>query len=183
MWLTSLPFSWIADWLISSGKLSASKTKKLMQTIGTTVPALCLIGLSYAGCDRLLATVLLCVCVGVNSAVYSGYQGNHMDIAPNYAGTLMGISNMMANFAGFITPYVAGLIINGNVKLFFSWARRSLKMSFFCSQQTQAAWRQVFFISSGVYVCLNLVFVIFGSTKVQPWNTYWEKEPEEATED
>ena len=37
-----------------------------------------------------------------------------MDIAPNYAGTMMGITNMVGNIAGFVTPYVTGAIINEN---------------------------------------------------------------------
>ena len=39
-----------------------------------------------------------------------------MDIAPNYAGTMMGITNMVGNIAGFVTPYVTGAIINENVR-------------------------------------------------------------------
>jgi len=159
MLLLGVPFSWAADWLTSSGKLSVSKTRKLMQTIGQMVPALGLIGLSYVGCDRTMATVWLCIAVGFNSAIYSGYQGNHMDLAPNYAGTMMGITNTMANITGFVTPYVTGVIIDGN--------------------QTQAAWRLSFLIATVVYTVGNAVFVIFGTADVQPWNTYWETEEDE----
>ena len=70
----SFPFSWIADKLITSNHLSVGWTKKLMQAIGQIIPAIGLIGLSYVGCDMLMATVWLCICVGANSAVYSGYQ-------------------------------------------------------------------------------------------------------------
>ena len=48
-----------------------------MQSIGQVIPAFGLVGLSYVGCDMFMATVWLCICVGVNSAVYSGYQVNH----------------------------------------------------------------------------------------------------------
>ena len=144
MLLMTVPFSWSADWLVSSGKLSLTRTKKLMQSIGQIVPAIGLIGLAfiYPPCDRDLAVVWLCIAVGFNSASYSGYQvsslwrifhsvfyeifcsnffeisfqGNHMDIAPNYAGTMMGITNMIGNIAGFVTPYVTGAIIFENVR-------------------------------------------------------------------
>ena len=138
MLLMTVPFSWTADWLVASGKLSLTKTKKLMQSIGQIVPAIGLVGLAfiYPPCDRSLAVVWLCIAVGFNSASYSGYQvsincpsflfkittlllfqGNHMDIAPNYAGTMMGITNMIGNIAGFVTPYVTGAIIFENVRL------------------------------------------------------------------
>ena len=130
--------------------------RKLMQTIGQLTPAVGLLGLSYVGCNDELAVVWLVISVGFNGASYSGYQGNHMELAPNYAGTLMGITNMIGNFAGFITPYVAGVLVYQN--------------------QTLAGWRNVFLISSSIYILCNLIFVLFGSTKVQTWNTYWEHE-------
>jgi len=153
--IISFPFSWIADKLIMTQTMSVGRTKKLMQSIGQVIPAFGLVGLSYVGCDMFMATVWLCICVGVNSAVYSGYQANHMDLAPNYAGTMMGITNTIGNFAGFVAPYITGLIING--------------------QQTQAAWRSAFLISSVVYLIFSTTFVLFGSAEVQPWNSYWEQ--------
>ena len=38
------------------------------------------------------------------------------DVAPNYSGTLMGISNTFANSAGFISPIIVGLLTEGNVR-------------------------------------------------------------------
>ena len=74
MFLASMPFGWISDWLIAKNILSVSKTKKLMQTIGQMVPALGLVGLSFVGCDQTMATVWLCISVGGNGAIYSGYM-------------------------------------------------------------------------------------------------------------
>ena len=137
-------------------KVNFNSNRKLMQTIGQMTPAVGLLGLSFVGCNPTMAVVWLCISVGFNGASYSGFQGNHMELSPNYAGTLMGITNMLANVAGFVTPYVAGVLVNNN--------------------QTLEAWRNVFLLSSSVYVLFNLVFVLFGSTKVQKWNTYWEQE-------
>ena len=47
-----------------------------------------------------------------------------MELSPNYAGTLFGITNMVANLTGFLTPYVAGVITNNDVRnifLFFKY--------------------------------------------------------------
>ncbi len=43
-------------------------------------------------------------------------QVNHVDLSPTYAGTLMGITNTFANVCGFLAPYVAGAVTNGNVR-------------------------------------------------------------------
>ena len=79
MLLTTVPFSWTADWLVATRKLSLTATKKLMQSIGQIVPAIGLVGLSYVypACDRTMAVVWLCIAVGFNSASYSGFQVTH----------------------------------------------------------------------------------------------------------
>jgi len=46
-------------------------------------------------------------------------------------------------------------------------------------QQTLSSWRTIFLLTAGVQVFSVLIFVIFGRTSVQPWNTYWEQEEEE----
>ena len=40
---------------------------------------------------------------------------NHLDIAPRFAGILMGISNSVATIAGIISPYVVGLLTDNQV--------------------------------------------------------------------
>ena len=47
------------------------------------------------------------------------FQVNHMELSPNYAGTLMGMTTMMANMTGFIGPFFAGAITNNNVSTSF----------------------------------------------------------------
>ena len=44
-------------------------------------------------------------------------QINFTELSPNYAGTLMGISNGVATICGFVAPMVAGYITNDNVGL------------------------------------------------------------------
>jgi hypothetical protein len=38
-----------------------------------------------------------------------------VELSPNYAGTLMGISNCIGTICGFVSPMVAGIITDGNV--------------------------------------------------------------------
>ena len=100
-----------------------------------------------------------------------------MDLSPNYAGTLMGITNTMANIAGFVTPYVVGSIIEGNVRITGQWSCQIIFVNNLNSfQQTQAAWRTAFLLATGIYTVFNAIFVLLGSTEVQPWNTYWDME-------
>ena len=67
-----------------------------------------LIGLSYMDCTQTaLAVVLLVLAITTTGFFISGYYVNHMDIAPQYAGTLMGLSNGIGAITGFVAPYIA----------------------------------------------------------------------------
>jgi len=73
--------------------------------------AVFLIGLSYLDCTQtVLAVSLLVLAVSMSGATYSGHFVNHMDIAPQYAGTIMGISNGTAALSGIIAPYLASIV-------------------------------------------------------------------------
>ena len=45
----------------------------------------------------------------------SGCNVNHLDIAPPYAGVLMGITNCAATIPGFAGPAVVGVLTEDNV--------------------------------------------------------------------
>lgn len=88
----------------------------------------------------------------------------------------MGITNTFANICGFVTPYVTGAIINDKVNRFKNLYFSSQSLFWICQEDSQSAWRVVFFISSSVYIVFNVFFVVFGKAEVQWWNTYWSKE-------
>lgn len=46
--------------------------------------------------------------MGFGGMSLSGFSVNHLDIAPRYAGLLMGITNSAGTLPGIIGPYVAG---------------------------------------------------------------------------
>lgn len=75
---------------------------------------------------------------------------NHIDIAPNFAGTLMGLTNAAANIMSIIAPLLVGFVVKDS--------------------SDPAEWRLVFFISAGVYFFGNLMFVLFSQTEIQTWN-------------
>ena len=73
-------------------------------------PMLGLIAMCFVNCDKTLAIVVLCIAMGLNGSIYSGYMCSHQDLSPNLAGTLMGITNTVATIPGFVTPVVTGAI-------------------------------------------------------------------------
>ena len=114
------------------------------------IPATCLVMIHYAGCNRVAVIALLCATVGINGFQFSSVNCNHIDIAPNFAGTLMGITNMFANTMGFLAPQIIGFMTEGHEDI--------------------QHWQVVFYIAASVYVAGNLLFVIMASGEEQPWN-------------
>ena len=82
------------------------------------IPAICLVMLYFARCNTPVVIALLCATVGVNGLNFSSVSCNHIDIAPRFAGTLMGFTNCVANTMGFLAPMIIGQIIDGHVSNF-----------------------------------------------------------------
>lgn len=73
--------------------------------------AVFLVGLSFLNCTHTaLAVTLMTLASTLCATSLSGFFVNHMDVAPPYAGTLMGISNGIASVTGFIAPLVAAVL-------------------------------------------------------------------------
>ncbi len=54
--------------------------------------------------------------IGIFKKIRAYYlQSNHIDIASNFGGTLMGITNTFANTCGVIVPAVVGAIVTDEV--------------------------------------------------------------------
>ncbi|XP_063974219.1 putative inorganic phosphate cotransporter [Diachasmimorpha longicaudata] len=150
-WLLGFPISFASDRLVKAGYVSLVNMRKIANTIGEFIPAAALIGLGYVDSEhRDIAVGVLVTSVGFNVAVFSGHQMNHMDLSPNFAGILMGITNAAANICGIAAPLICGLIVTDTSDVH--------------------QWRKVYFLSAGIYIIGNLGFVLFGKATVQQWN-------------
>lgn len=50
-------------------------------------------------------------------AMFSGFLSNHIDIAPNFAGTLVALTNTAATLPGIVVPLFVGFVTHGNVRI------------------------------------------------------------------
>ena len=84
--------------------------------VGFLIPACLMIATSYVGCDNTtLAVLLFSLALGMSAFNNASYNVNHLDIAPRYAGVLMGITNSVATIPGMVGPYVAGYLTDDEV--------------------------------------------------------------------
>ncbi|EFN85105.1 Putative inorganic phosphate cotransporter [Harpegnathos saltator] len=150
-WIFSFPISYVSDLCIKRNIVTTQASRKICNTFSQWIPAFALIGLGYVDKDQPgLVEAILIIAVSTNIASYCGYNVNHMDLSPNFAGTLMGFTNAAANVCSLLAPIVAG------------WIAPDTK--------DVLQWRNVFFLSAGLYLVGNLIFILFGTSKIQPWN-------------
>ena len=77
-----------------------------------------MVATSYVGCQSTsLAVVLFSLALGTSNINAASFNVNHLDIAPRYAGVLMGITNSAGTIPGIIGPYVVGILTDNQVCL------------------------------------------------------------------
>lgn len=128
----------VADRLIAGG-MEVVKVRKLMQTIGFggIATALLIVGQVETAW---MAIAVMTVGSALAAFVTGGFAVNHMDIAPRYAGTLMGITNTAGTIPGIIGVYVTGVIL-----------------------EVTGSWALVFGVAAGVTLVGLIFFLLFAS--------------------
>lgn len=84
-------------------------------------PAVCLVVMTYVGCDATTAIIMLILALAFNGAACQTSLQNHQDLAPNYAGSLYGIMNTFGSFPGFIIPPIIGALTNERVRSYIKF--------------------------------------------------------------
>ncbi|XP_064172036.1 sialin-like isoform X2 [Anguilla rostrata] len=147
-WALALLGGLLADWLRERWLISTVAVRKGFSLAGMIGPAVFLVAAGYTGCDYVMAVSFLTVSSALGGLSSSGFGISHLDIAPSYAGILLGISNTFATVPGMVGPIIGRALTHSN---------------------TIEQWRIVFFISGGINVFGAVIFALFGKGAVQPW--------------
>ncbi|XP_049860634.1 sialin-like [Schistocerca gregaria] len=146
----SVAFVWFTNFLLRKEFVSKIWTFRIINALGTLVPAVALVVVALVGCDSATIIAMLAISGFCTATDCTGSYLNMQIIAPNYAGTIVGIVNMFANLTGIAVPYVVGAFTNDN--------------------PTRAAWNTVFYLSAAVATVSYVVYAVFTTTEEQPWN-------------
>lgn len=79
-------------------------------------PAVCLMCMVLVECNRLGTISLLFTAITLQGGICTGFMVNHIDIAPNFAGTLYGITNAVATIPAWVAPLMVGALTNNQVR-------------------------------------------------------------------
>ena len=137
---------WIADGLVNNGRFTRTQTRKVMQSIASFGPALCLLSLSSDShnTDNLQgAVVLVTAWLALGGFSAAGYGSNHQDLSQKYSGMLFGLSNGLASIAGSASIYATGLILKSN----------------------NNDWSLIFELAAGFYIVGCLIYLTWASSE------------------
>jgi len=154
----SLLASFASDFLIRTNKLTTASVRKLMTLLSIGGPAVCLIVLASTLTEEnkesslVLTLAIISTSMFLKGADFSGWVPNPQDIAPNFAGTIFGITNTMGSVAGFVAPAIAGSVINGN-------------------ETSVEKWKIVWGLCCGFQVLATAFYLVFADGKPQHWNS------------
>ncbi|XP_005811266.1 sialin [Xiphophorus maculatus] len=138
----------VADYLRETCLYPTVIVRKSFSLIGMIGPAVFLVAAGYTGCNYTLAVTFLTISSALGGVSASGFNINHLDIAPSYAGILLGITNTFATIPGMVGPVIARALTHSN---------------------TIEEWQTVFYIAAAINVFGALFYTVFGRGTVQPW--------------
>ncbi|CAD7015103.1 unnamed protein product [Ceratitis capitata] len=150
-WIMSYTYLYFGNMAVRKGWLTLTVMRKIANTMALWLPALIMIGVGFLDDrNKSLAIALMVMNVGFNGGATVGCVLSTIDLSPNHAGVVMGITNPVANVVPLITPLVVGVIVT--------------------DVQNRSEWQIVFIIAAVIFFVGNLIFVLFGSAETQPWD-------------
>ncbi|XP_065897724.1 sialin-like [Dysidea avara] len=165
--LAIMAFSWgqVTDVLRQNKFVTTTMIRKINSTLGLCIPAVFLLLCGYFGSTILWAIIFLSISVGTVGFAVAGFTINHLDVAPKYAGILMGISNTVATIPGFVGPQVAKMIAK---KPSFETCDDNCNDPLTIDIYRQE-WTLVFIIAAEIYAFGALAYLLLGSGEKQWW--------------
>ena len=144
----------IADFFVSHGILSVLSVRRIFNSICMCGPAISMFILAFppygTECNVALTIAIICIGFFFNGGMAAGHFSSPVDLTPNYAGSLFGITNTISGgVLGFGVPVLIGMI--------------STEMTF-------SSWTIIFGLASVIYVVTNVFYFFMISGEIQKWN-------------
>lgn len=149
MFISSVIGGIVADKLITARTLSVTNTRKLLNTVGFLVASFALLVFPYFRTAN-GAVFASSVALGFLAFGRAGFAVNHVDIAPRYAGIVMGISNTAGTVAGIVGVNLTGQLLE---------AAKTAQLDL----TSPESWKAVFSIPGFLCIGSSLFFLLFAT--------------------
>ncbi|KAH0817601.1 hypothetical protein GEV33_005190 [Tenebrio molitor] len=100
----------VADWLREKKHFSTTKVRKMFTCGAFVLRAAFLIAAAFST-STVGSIIFLVLAEGLGVCSWSGFGVNYLDIAPQHASVIMGISNTVGTLAGIFSPILTGYIV------------------------------------------------------------------------
>ncbi|KAL7642843.1 UNVERIFIED_CONTAM: hypothetical protein RMT77_006131 [Armadillidium vulgare] len=157
--LSSLPFlarylgsnaiSWFVNYSMKKSKWTKKTWQRICTAAGHWCTGLCILLVGYVGCNPVATLCLFSLAMFLNGASCPGYLCNHLQIAPNYAGTMLGVSTTFGYYYTTFGPIIVGALT---------------------PEETISEWITVYWVIFVSYILCGSLYMIFLSTDIQSWN-------------
>ncbi|XP_035223290.1 sialin-like isoform X2 [Stegodyphus dumicola] len=150
-----------SDFIRSKGYFRTTTIRKSFETIALLGPAACMVAIPMVKCDANAVIALLTSAMALFGLCGGGDVSVIVDLAPDFAGKIFGVSNAIASIPGILAPVVAGYFLEGN-------------------KGDVQQWLYIFYVSAGIYLIGAVIFFLFGSAEVQSWGSSSTTESSES---
>jgi len=162
-YLGGVAFAKLCDYLIGTGRISVISARRVFNSASQVMPAILVVLIPYSGCSATAVTALKIALLFFNGAISSGHFSSVLDLAPDYAGTIFGMTNTASGGGmGSLAPIVAGYILQDDT----AWS----------------SWQALFWTAGVIYFVGNLVYVVLIKTEPQAWNYRYIDQPSNKVE-
>ncbi|CAL1270642.1 unnamed protein product [Larinioides sclopetarius] len=149
-----------SHWISKKNLMSLNMLRKTATAVSAFGFSICTAGIILAGCDRITIALFFALSLYFQGIGLAGIVISGVDMAPAITGSVMGVAINVASLASFLVPVVAGLLT---------------------THEMLSEWQQVFWLNLVVVGSSGLVYFLFGSAKIQPWNYRDSEQPNETT--
>ncbi|CAH2096646.1 unnamed protein product [Euphydryas editha] len=157
--ISALAFGNLSDYLTNRKIISIKMARILFNSIACFIPAICLVTITFTTSST-LAVVSFVISSTAHSGHHTGWMVNYMDLSPNYCGFLMSIGNVISNIFAVLLPVIVSIAVTDVTDRY--------------------QWRIVLLLMAGFTFVGNVIFILFMSGDIQPWNKGNEEDEEEV---
>ncbi|KAF5270539.1 hypothetical protein FQR65_LT05437 [Abscondita terminalis] len=143
-------FSTIADLIATYKLMPVDYNRKLFSGIGQIIPGFLVLVLCFLECNIIM--------------IFTVWVSIHIMLTANFAGAMTNITDIAPNFTGPVSSLIQMMILSTTI--FSPLMLKTLLQN----ENIFQAWRDFFYICSGLIIGTYLMYAVFGSGKVQSWN-------------
>lgn len=106
--------------------------------------------LAWFGLNATLAIFLFIVSVMSMGTKTAGHYGNIIDMAPNFSGTLVGITLTFNSMGAWFSTFICGILLK--------------------DKNNFESWQNIFYFMAGFSFICAILYAVFANAELQRWN-------------